>query len=116
MKKQLFENSISERLYNKAAQRGLTIYEICKKTGHAEGKVSMAKRRKNSFGSAKMLYDFAQALGTTSDYLISGKESQLDRDQLVQDLIKEKIEYKTKYEDLRKKVNQVLISESVITK
>lgn len=111
MKKQLFENSISERLYNKAAQRGLTIYEICKKTGHAEGKVSMAKRRKNSFGSAKMLYDFAQALGTTSDYLISGKESQLDRDQLVQELIKEKIEYKSKYEELKKRVS-LLVSKN----
>lgn len=111
--KKTFENPISERLHNKASQRGLTIYEICKKTGHAEGKVSMAKRRKNSFGSAKMLYDFAQALGTTSDYLISGKESQLDRDQLIQELIKEKIEYKNKYEELKNKVNSILISDTV---
>lgn len=116
MKKSDFANPISERIYNKVTQRGLSIYELCKRTGHLEGKVSMAKRRKNSFGSAKMLYDFAAELGTTSDYLISGKESPLDRDQLVQDLIKEKIEYKTKYEDLRKKVNSLLISESVITK
>lgn len=111
MKKILFENPISERLYNKASQRGMSIYELCKKTGYAEGKVSMAKRRKNSFGSAKMLYDFSQALGTTSDYLISGKESQLDRDQLVQELIKEKIEYKSKYEELKKRVS-LLVSKN----
>lgn len=111
MKKPDFENPISERLYNKATQRGMSIYELCKKTGHSEGKVSMAKRRKNSFGSAKMLYDFAQALGTTSDYLISGNESQLDRDQLIQTLIKEKIQYKDKYEGLKKRVS-LLISKN----
>lgn len=111
MKKPDFENPISERLYNKATQRGMSIYELCKKTGYAEGKVSMAKRRKNSFGSAKMLYDFSQALGTTSDYLISGKESQLDRDQLIQTLIKEKIEYKNKYEELKKRLG-LLISKA----
>jgi transcriptional regulator with XRE-family HTH domain len=104
-----YKNPISERLYNKAAQRGMSIYELCKKTGHAEGKVAMAKRRENSFSSSRMLYDFAKALGTTTDYLISGKESSLDRDKIIQDLIKEKLDYKEKYDNLKKKVADIMI-------
>lgn len=112
--KSTIQNPISERLLKKISDRGLTVYELAKRTGHAAANVNVAKTRKNSYSTAKMLYDFAQVLGTTTDYLISGKESALDRDKMIQQLIKEKIEYKTKYEDLRKRVGTLLVSDGDI--
>lgn len=82
----------------------MSTYELCKRTGTAEGKVSVAKTRKNSFGSAIMLYRFAKELGITADELISG-ERQISEQERYRLIEKDRDEWKQKYENLLKKIH-----------
>ena len=104
--KLIYSNPISERIQKYADKKGITIYELCKIAGYKQGQVSTAARRVNSFGSAKMLYDFAQVLNITSDELISGS-SQITKEERYTLLLKERDYWKNKYEELSIKVNKL---------
>jgi len=99
MKNKPIANPISERLDRKLRERGMTAYLLCKRTGYAEGMISVAKTRKNSFGSAVMLYDFARELGITSDELISGVQ-QITEKERFKELEQDRDHWQKKYEDL----------------
>lgn len=93
--------TIASRINQLLAEEGISAYEFCKQENLLD------KRQTFERAITKGNPDEVNPIFINRVY--KGKESSLDRDKIIQDLIKEKLDYKEKYDNLKKKVADIMI-------